>query len=131
MRISTHSSNSAILASASAADLTGNQLCMHNPVSCEYTTLQAGLSTNSNYTYLHCFKRSVGHDYLLPFQASVDIFVLDCRIELLRFAPLGSGQILAQYSQTTSGHIWAFTNITLYSHSMNMFSRSFNLFRIH
>ena len=42
----------------------------------------------------------------------------------------GSGQILAQNSLTTSGHIWAFTYSTLCSHPMNTFNRSFDQFRV-
>ena len=131
MKISTHSSKLTILASASAADLAGNQLHMHNPVSCMHTTQQVGLSTNSTFNYSHCFERWVGPDYLLLFPASVDVFVLSCRVQLLRFIPFWSDQILAQDSLTTSGHIWALTYSTLNSHSMNMFNRSFNQLRIH
>ena len=57
MKISTHCSNPAILASASAVDLAGNQLHMHDPVPHKYTTQWVGLSTNSKYNYLHCFKK--------------------------------------------------------------------------
>ena len=76
------------LASASAPGTAGNQLGMHNPVSYKYTTHQVGISTSSSYNYLHCFERWVGPDCLLPFQVSVDMFVLVYRVELLRFAPL-------------------------------------------
>ena len=87
MKISTHSSNPNMLASASAADLVGNQLHMHDPVSCKYTTQQMGISTNFNCSYSCCFERWVGPDYLILFQVSVDMFVLVCRVELLCFAP--------------------------------------------
>ena len=49
-KISTHNSKPDILASASAVDLVGNQLCMCDPGFCQY-------STSSSYNYLHCFKR--------------------------------------------------------------------------
>ena len=85
-KISTHSSNPDILVSASAVDLAGNQLHMHDPVSHEYTTQLVGLLTNSDYKYSCSFERWLGPDYLFPFQTSVDVFVLGCRVELLRFA---------------------------------------------
>ena len=77
MEIFTHDSKPDILISASAADLAGNQLCMCDPVFCEYSTQQVGLSTSFSYKYLHCFERGVGPNCLLPFQVSVDVFVLD------------------------------------------------------
>ena len=59
------------------------------------------------------------------------MFVLGCKVEPLRFAPhFPSGQILAKNSQTTFGHIWALTYTTPHSHSMNMFNRPFDQFRI-
>ena len=60
---------------------------MHDPAFCEFSTQQAGYSTNFNYKYLHCFVRWVGPNYLLPFQVCVDMFILGCRVELLRFVP--------------------------------------------
>ena len=87
MKISTHNSKPEILASASAADLMGNQLHMHDPVSQEYTTQEAGLSTSFDYNYSPYFEQWVGPDYLLLFQVSVDVFVLGCRVEPVRFPP--------------------------------------------
>ena len=85
-----------------------------------------------NYKHSHCYIRWVAPNYLLPFQVPVDVFILGYMVELLRFAPLfGSGQILAQNSQTTSGHIWTLTYTTPHSCSISTFNRPFNQFRIH
>ena len=128
MKISSHSSNPNIMPSASAADLAGNQLHMCDPVSCKYKTLQVGISTSSNYNYSCCFESLVGPDYLLPFQVSVDMFVLGCRVEPLSFAPLW---IRPNSDSKFPGYIWALTYSTLHSCSMNMFNRSFDQFRSH
>ena len=126
--ISIHSSNLIILVSASAVDLAGTQLCMHDPVSHRYTTQQAGLPTNSNYTYSHCFERRVGPNYMLLFQASVNVFVLGCRVEVLRFVPFW---VRPNSGSKSPDYIWAPTYSTLCFHSMKMFNTSFNEFRIH
>ena len=73
--------------SASAVDLMGNQLHMCDPVFCDFATQLMGFSTYFNYKYSHCFVKWVGPNYLFPFQVPVDMFILGCRVELLRFAP--------------------------------------------
>ena len=55
-KISNHNSNPDISASASVVDLVGNQLCMHGPVFCEYSTQQVGISTSSSYNSLYSFE---------------------------------------------------------------------------
>ena len=76
----THISKPDIFSSCFCSRLVGNLLHMHNPVSCEYITLQVRISTSFSYNYLHCFKRSVRPNYLLPFQFSVDMFALGYKV---------------------------------------------------
>ena len=105
---------------ASAVGLVGNQLHMHNPFLWT-PNLTGGASKQFIFKYSHCFERWVGPNYLLPFQVSVNVSILGCRVELLIFTPfLGLGQILTQNSQTTSGHIQALSHSTLHSCPMNM-----------
>ena len=104
-KIFTHNSMPGTFCPASAVDLVGNQLCMHDPVFWKYFTQQVRLSTRISNKYSHCLGRWVGLTYLLPFHVSVDMFLLGCRVELPRFAPFfGSNQIPAKNSQTTSRH---------------------------
>ena len=104
---------------------------MCDPVFCEYSNQQVGLSTSFSYRYSYCFERWVGPNYLLPFQVSTDLFVLGCKVELLRFIPfLWVKPDSNSKFQTTSGHIWALTYSILHSCSVNTCNRSFNHFRI-
>ena len=129
-KIFTHNAKSNISFSASAVDLTGNQLCMCDPVSCNYTTQQVGISTSSSYNYSPCFERWVGPNYPLPFQVPVDMFILGCRVELLRFDPLlGQTKFLDQNSQTTYDHIWALTYSTHLPAHQTTCNRLFHQFK--
>ena len=72
----------------------------------QVSTQQVGILPDFSYKHLHCYERWVGPNYLLQFQISVDMLVLGYKVEPLRFIPpFGSGQILAQNSRTTSGHL--------------------------
>ena len=123
----THISKPDMVGSCFCSRLAGNLLHMHDPVYCEYITQWAGISTSSNYNYLYCFKMWVGHNYLLPFQVYVDMFLLGYRVLPLRFTPFWVRQ---NSGSKFSDCIWVLTYSTLCSCSMNMFNRSFNQFSI-
>ena len=87
---------------------------MSDPVFYKYSTQQVRLSTSFSYNY------SVGPTYLLPFQVSVDMFVLGCRVEPLRFAPFL--WVKPNSNSNFPDYIQALTSSTLHSHSMNTFN---------
>ena len=76
----TYTSKPNMLNSCFCSRLAGNLLHMCDLVSCEYITQQTGISTSFNYNYSHCFEKWVRPNYLLPFQVSVDVFVLDYKV---------------------------------------------------
>ena len=105
------------LASAPAVGLAGNQLGMCDPVPCEYTTQQVWISTSSSYNYSHCLERWVGPDYLLPFQVSVNMFLLGYRVELLRFAPfLGQAKFWLTITKLHLGTYLSYPSFPLSEH---------------
>ena len=121
-KIFTHNSKPNIKVSASSVDLAGSWLGMHDPVFCEYSTQQVGLSTSFSYKYSHCFERWAGPNYLLPFQVSVDVFVLSCRVDLLGSTPLlGQAKFWLKITSVqpgTSGHLFILPFIpTQWTHS--------------
>ena len=79
--------------------------------------------------FLFSFHFWVGPNYLLLFQVCVDVFILGCRVEPLRFAP--PFWVRPTSSSKFPDYIQALMYSTPCSHSTDMFDRPFNQFRIH